>query len=92
MNAHGAHISQDENGNYYYRVGDVATPTPEKVEVFYNADDPDVVDAYGEMLTVVEEFENEEHQPNVPMETLKSMCKIAWIPTTTDEPIDGLTN
>ena len=31
VNAHGAHIYQDENGNYYYRVGDVATPTPEKL-------------------------------------------------------------
>ncbi len=74
MNAHGAHIYQDENGNYYYRVGDVATPAPERVDVFYNvdcyvdrigsqyrnADDPDAVDAYGEMPTVVEGFDVEE--------------------------------
>ena len=38
VNAHVAHIYQDENGNYYYKVGDVATPAPERVEVFYNAD------------------------------------------------------
>ena len=46
------------------------------------------MDAYGEMPTIVEEFEVEEHQPNVHMATLKSMCKIAWIPI--DGPLDGL--
>ena len=46
------------------------------------------MDAYGEIPTVVEEFEVEEHEPNVPMATLKSMCKIARIPT--DGPLDGL--
>ncbi|MCO5566308.1 hypothetical protein L7F22_019985 [Adiantum nelumboides] len=37
-NDYGANIYQDDNGNYYYRVGEVATLAPERVLVYYNAD------------------------------------------------------
>ena len=35
QNLHGAHLYQDENGNYYFRIGAVTIPKLERVVVFY---------------------------------------------------------